>query len=33
MDPNMFPINKLSGELLREYESVWESLRGKKMLR
>ena len=24
MDPNMFPIQKLSGELIEEYESVWE---------
>jgi hypothetical protein len=33
MDPDMFPMNRLSSDLVVEYESVWETERGKKMLK
>jgi hypothetical protein len=25
MDPDKFPINRLSNDLIKEYESVWET--------
>ena len=32
LDPDKFPIQRLSGDLLKEYESVWETKKGKRML-
>ena len=33
IDPDKFPINRLSADLITEYESVWTTEYGKKMLR
>lgn len=33
MDPDKFPINKLTADLIKEYESIWSTKRGKKMRR
>jgi len=32
LDPDKFPIQRLSGDLLKEYESIWETKKGKRML-
>ena len=32
MDPDKFPIQRLSSDLIKEYESVWETKKGKRML-
>jgi len=32
LDPDMFPINRLSEDLVVEYESVWETNKGNWML-
>ena len=33
MDPDKFPITKLTNDLIKEYQSVWETKRGSKMLK
>lgn len=33
MDPDKFPINKLTVDLIKEYESIWSTKKGKKMRR
>mmetsp|Transcript_21675 Transcript_21675/g.33378 ORF Transcript_21675/g.33378 Transcript_21675/m.33378 type:complete len:156 (+) Transcript_21675:310-777(+) len=32
LDPNMFPINRLSEDLVKEYDSVWNTKFGQRML-
>ena len=31
IDPDKFPINRLSGDLVKEYESIWSTKKGRKM--
>ena len=33
IDPDKFPINRLSGDLVKEYDHLWASKKGKAMLR
>ena len=33
IDPDKFPISRLSADLITEYESIWSTSHGKKMIR
>lgn len=33
MDPDKFPINRLSGDLIKEFDDLWSSEKGKAMIK
>ena len=33
MDPDKFPINRLSGDLVKEFDCLWTSKKGKAMMK